>query len=105
MASAARSSSWVWMSLRSVCRVGVIGADAAAVGLAGLIGHVEGFVQFAHQVVLPGGQPLEPFGQGGGLPVVLGLPGGGGVRDELGQALLAAGRQRVGRLGRGTSRL
>ena len=76
---------------------GVVGADAAAVGLPGFIGHVEGLVQFAHQVLLPGGQPLEPLGQGSGLPVVLGLPGGGGVRDELGQPLLPPGRQRIRR--------
>jgi len=76
-------------------QAGVVGADAAAVGLAGFIRHVERAVQFAHQVLLPGGQPLEPLGQGGGLPVVLGLPGGGGVRDELGQALFPAGGQGI----------
>jgi len=76
-------------------QAGVVGADAAPVGLAGLVGHVEGFVEFAHQAVLPGGQPLEPFGQGGGLPVVLGVPGGGGVRDELGQPLFPPGGQRI----------
>ena len=68
----------------------VVGADAAAVLFAGFIGHVEGAVEFAHEVVLLGGQALEPLGQGGGLAVVLLLPGGGGVRDEFGEALFPA---------------
>ena len=68
-----------------------------AVLFAGFVGHVEGAVQFAHEVVLPGGDPLKPLAERGDLPVVLLLFGAGGVRDELGEALFAAGGQGVGR--------
>ena len=79
-----------------VVQGGVVGADAAAVLLAGFVGHVEGAVELAHQVVLLGGDALEPGAEGGGLAVVLLLAGGGGVRDELREALFPAGGQGVG---------
>ena len=72
-------------------------AQAAAVFLAGFVGHVERAVDLAHEVVLLGGDALEPRAVRGGLAVavlLLSISGGG---DELREPGGAAGGQRVGR--------